>query len=140
MASGGYRAPANPAPVSGPGGLSRRTDGAQPVMELTNLPYGDAQAFRAQEASALIPQTQQALAAPVGGGVPTAPMPSVVGLGEPSQFPNEPITAGAPFGAGPGRPVSRAGFRVTDLLGALMGSDIAGDVADLYLQAERMGL
>jgi hypothetical protein len=30
---GGPRTPANPAPVSGPGALSKRTDGAQPKMQ-----------------------------------------------------------------------------------------------------------
>lgn len=39
---GGYRAPAQPAAVSGPGQLSQRTDGgpAQALSAPTGLPYG----------------------------------------------------------------------------------------------------
>ena len=39
---GGYRAPSNPAPVSGPGALSQRTDGGatQPATYISGLPYG----------------------------------------------------------------------------------------------------
>jgi hypothetical protein len=44
---GGYQAPRNPAPVSGPGKLSKRTDGgpAQALMTPTGLPYGEAGAL-----------------------------------------------------------------------------------------------
>ena len=37
---GGYRRPTNPSPVSGPGALSRRTDGQQPTQDLPNAKYG----------------------------------------------------------------------------------------------------
>lgn len=156
MASGGYRKPAHPAPVSGPGALSQRTDGGpgQPVRNVTGLGYGDAQAFRTQQQGAPMAQGQgpgPALMSPMGPGPqgppqqgppgpPTGAPAPVVPLHAPTQFPGEPITAGAPFGPGPGRAPAQAGFKVTDLLGTLLGSDVAGDLADLYLQAERMGM
>ena len=38
---GGYRKPQNPAAVSGPGALSKRTDGKQPVVRVPDVPYGE---------------------------------------------------------------------------------------------------
>jgi hypothetical protein len=53
----GYRRPANPAPVSGPGSHSRRTDGKQPVMTGTgNGSYGDEQAMEQIQAGAAMGQ------------------------------------------------------------------------------------
>jgi len=42
---GGYREPSNPAPVSGPGALSQRTDGGptQGAKYISGLPYGQGQ-------------------------------------------------------------------------------------------------
>lgn len=88
MARGGYRKPANPAPVSGPGKLSRRTDGAQPVMEMTGGAYGENKALREMQSGA--PMAQEA---PMS-------MPPITGLFEPTQRPAEPTTAGMPFGPG----------------------------------------
>lgn len=102
MASGGYRQPGSPAPVSGPGALSKRTDGGpgkQPVRAPSGGAYGDRQALE---------QMQQAapLSASPGGDV-GAPAPAdvgadVVGFDQPTQMPDTPITAGAALGDGPG--------------------------------------
>jgi hypothetical protein len=102
MASGGYRQPSSPAPVSGPGALSKRTDGGpgQPVRAPSGGAYGDRQELE---------QLQQAapLAASPGGDV-GAPQPAqdltagLVGFDAPSQEPDTPITAGAALGDGPG--------------------------------------
>jgi hypothetical protein len=104
MASGGYRQPSNPAPVSGPGALSRRTDGPQgggkqPVRVPSGGAYGDRQNLE---------QLQQA--APVAsspGGDVGAPQSAdiaanVVGFDQPTQQPDMPVTAGAASGEGPG--------------------------------------
>jgi len=104
---GGYQAPNNPAPVSGPGAMSARTDGGpQAIQQLANAKYGEQSAFR---------QIQQG--APMAGGISPSggPPPSafrqasqagggnaVVPLSEPTQRPGEPVTAGAASGAGPG--------------------------------------
>jgi hypothetical protein len=94
MARGGYRKPANPAPVSGPGKLSRRTDGAQPVMDMTGGKYGESKALREMQS-----------AAPMAQEIPTEmstpmQMPQVTGLLAPTERPAEPVTAGMPFGPG----------------------------------------
>lgn len=91
---GGYRRPANPAPVSGPGALSRRTDGgpgsSQPIRDLPNAKYGENAAFR---------DAQQAAPMAAGGGVDLS---GLVPMGAPTTRPEEPITAGLPFGPGAG--------------------------------------
>lgn len=160
MPPGGYRPPANPAAVSGPGALSRRTDGApgQTPMPVTGQPYGAGQELQEQQRMAPMSDVREGRGAPAGaptpqpqaqapqGGPPQGGPPrqagpgQVVSLEAESERPHEPITAGAPFGAGPGPLPQASGFRVRDLLGALLGSDLAGDLADLYLEAERMGL
>jgi hypothetical protein len=103
MAQGGYQKPANPAPVSGPGQLARRTDGGpgQPVRDLPNPAYGEGEDFRAAESGAPMQGAQGAPnAAPGPAQGPLASPP--IGLGEPTQNPNEPVTAGADSGPGPG--------------------------------------
>lgn len=103
---GGYQAPNNPAPVSGPGAMSARTDGGpQAIQRLSNAAYGEQKNFQ---------QIQQG--APMASGVSPSngPPPSafrqaagragnaVVPLSEPSQRPGEPVTSGAASGPGPG--------------------------------------
>lgn len=92
---GGYQAPANPAPASGPGAMSQRTDGgpadAQAAQYVSGLPYGEGQALMAQ---------QQAAPMAASGMMPqSAP---IVPFNAPSQRPDEPVTAGADAGPGPG--------------------------------------
>lgn len=95
MPRGGYRKPANPAPVSGPGALSRRTDGKQPVMNIgAGGNYGDAKDFREIQGGA----TMQQQAAP---RPQTPTVPKVTPLFAPTERPDEPITSGMPFGEGP---------------------------------------
>jgi hypothetical protein len=99
---GGYRKPTNPAPVSGPGHLSKRTDGKQPVMALPNAGYGEQQDYHDIQTGAAMSQ----VATPGGGAPPGPPAPhpsaaAVVPLGAPTQRPGEPVTAGADAGPGP---------------------------------------
>lgn len=92
---GGYQAPANPAPVSGPGAKSQRTDGGpadtQAARYVSGLPFGEGQAFMATQKSADMS----------GSGMMPEPAP-IVPLNAPSQRLDEPVTAGADAGAGPG--------------------------------------
>lgn len=104
---GGYRKPNNPAPVSGPGAKSQRTDGGpgQPVRDLPDAKYGENAAFRtAQQAAPM-----SGGGGGMGGAAAPAGLPDLSGIvpmGAPSQRPDEPITAGMPFGAGPGSTAS----------------------------------
>ena len=54
---GGYRKPENPAPSSGPGALSQRTDGgpAQGAKYIPGLPYGQGQETYAKQTAAPAP-------------------------------------------------------------------------------------
>lgn len=92
---GGYRPPANPAPVSGPGRLSQRTD-RQPIAQLPDAAYGEQQTFRADQ------QAAPMAAAPGPQGVGPADLSQVVPFGAPTSRPGEPVTAGAASGPGPG--------------------------------------
>lgn len=100
MARGGKRTPRKPAPTSGPGALSQRTDGGagQPIRAATDQPYGARQATEGAQA-----------AAPLAAGGGTAPAPSMGGAGgaggagsplQPldvfgaTERPNESVTAG----------------------------------------------
>lgn len=97
---GGYRKPTNPAPVSGPGALSARTDTAQPAMRLPDAAYGEQAAFQMAQSGAPMAGPD---AGPAGAGGPTGPSPvEVTPFGSPSTMPDQPITAGIDMGAGPG--------------------------------------
>src|SRR5438552_2249541 len=103
MASGGYRQPSSPAPVSGPGALSQRTDGgpSQPIRVPTGGQYGQAQQLQQlQKAAPLAADPGAAGAQP--GLLAGLNLPQGVGFGEPTQQPNTPVTAGAATGPGPG--------------------------------------
>jgi hypothetical protein len=103
---GGRRTPRNPAPVSGPGQLSRRTDGGpqQTTQDMTGMAYGENADFNAIQGAAPLSASQQPSAGRTrpsrsgGQGVPGVPLFS------PTGFPEEPVTAGAPIGPGDGPP------------------------------------
>lgn len=79
------------APVSPPGALSQRTDmQPQGAMQLPDAAYGEQQDFQQIQGGALM-QGQMTM--------PTAPP---TGLMAPTERPEEPVTAGAPIGPGPG--------------------------------------
>ena len=103
---GGYRGPSNPAPVSGPGKLSRRTDGGpssksavQGVREMSGGgKYGERKALEETQAGAPMQGNPIQVQAPTMAAMPsTAP---VAGLFDPTERPNEPVTSGLPVGPG----------------------------------------
>lgn len=96
---GGYRKPTNPAPVSGPGAHSQRTDGKQPAMDLPNAQYGEGAAFSDIQSGAPLAQSSGTGASPAGAGTP---MPSFTPMDASSQQPDTPVTDGAEYGDGGG--------------------------------------
>lgn len=133
------------ADVSGPGKLSRRTDRgpAQKIRELPDAQYGEAATYKDLQQQAPLSQTPTAPparpAAPRGGG------PQVTPMGAPTERPNEPVTAGADAGAGPGTDalgISPPGVRrwstVRDMVDALAASN-PDDSALAYLSARLQG-
>lgn len=103
---GGYQAPREPAPVSGPGALSQRTDGgpAQAMRDLPNAKYGENAEFRSVQSGA--PMAAAPSLNGTGGGAATPPAPGASPLSPPmpltggTQNPDQPVTAGSPLGPG----------------------------------------
>lgn len=100
---GGYQAPANPAVASGPGALSARTDGGptQPAQYMPGLGYGQGGQNYDNQVSAPLAGN------PMSGfneqGMSNEPMSvQPTSLDSPTQFPDEPGTAGINRGPGGG--------------------------------------
>ena len=125
---GGYQQPTNPAPVSGPGALSKRTDGGategmtQPVQEYTGLPYGQNKSVNDSQG-----------ASSMAGDPFRSPL---LDLMAPSTRPDEPITAGINSGPGGGtelmRDMPNSVPNVMDTLKTIMQFDTSGDAELLY--------
>jgi len=138
---GGYRRPENPAPVSGPGSLSRRTDG-QGAMYMSGGEYGEGQEMMDLQNSAPMSKTETVRPrsarprAARSGGVDAG----LTSLFAPSERPDEPVTAGMPFGPGPGEPMSqRATGNLTQTLRKLAAGSEGREVNILLRMAERRG-
>lgn len=111
MARGGYQPPKKPAAVSGPGKLSRRTDGVQAiksenVSDRADMQQGDRKAI--EQAQAIAPlgksnvgRTPGKTPSPTSAGAASAQPPSFL-FDEPSIRPNEPTTTGMDMGPGAG--------------------------------------
>lgn len=100
MARGGNRTPANPAPVSGPGALSQRTDGGpgQTAMQMPDAAYGEQADFQDIQNGAPMMADPMAMGMDPMAAGPSAPPP--MPLNAPTARPGEPITEGIPMGAG----------------------------------------
>ena len=123
---GGYRKPSNPAPVSGPGSLSQRTDGSatQPATYISGLPYGQGQQ-----------NYDNQVAAPMAGNpIPQMEMPTP--LMAPTTRPNEPITSGINMGDGPGSEamgrLPNKAYTLTEVFRNLIQYDASGDAELVY--------
>lgn len=156
MASGGYRRPVNPAPASGPGRLSKRTDGGpgQKMMVANGLDYGERQQTLAQERTSPMSQADpippvnvpSAPATPAAGSVPTGPAGQTVPWGGPTQRPTEPITHGTDIGPGAGpealppmaQPQVQAQGPMAQMLAQLGG--LSGPLAAVYQAAAARGV
>lgn len=149
---GGYRKPTNPAPVSGPGALSRRTDGrpgtAQSMSTAPDQPYGDqTQQMNEQRIAPMAGKPEM----PPPPDVPATEPENVQGqlysggeFGAPTSRPNEPVTSGVPIGPGPGPSLmpnvnARPSGRMTQMLMAMSATDTTGVLASLLQQAQRTG-
>ena len=143
---GGKRRPRKPAPVSGPGRMSRRTDGGpqQTQAQMTGMDYGENKDFMDIQSSAPMAATPD-VAAPrmrrAPQEMPTAPaMPSAPAeLFAPTQRPDEPVTAGAPVGMGPGSVMEPPRQTMADLMRQLMDANPTQEMRDLYAIALRLG-
>jgi hypothetical protein len=119
----------NPANISATGGAGQ--SGTQPARYISGLPYGEGQQTMNQQLSAPMagPNKAAAAANPV-----SAMMPPLTPLTAPTERPDEPITAGMDFGAGPGSealnlPRERS---LSEVLASMIDIDPTGEVQDLY--------
>jgi len=138
MASGGYHPPASPAPVSGPGALSQRTDA--PPLAVSGLAYGSNGPLNQQMSG--LPNGQAPNVPPMNppGGPQSPSGAQILPPSAPTTLPNQPISHGAPFGPGPNSVPGQQPYTLTDILGRMLGNDIAGRLEDVYLNAEKNGL
>ena len=100
MARGGNRTPRKPAPVSGSGAMSQRTDGGagQPIRAATDQPYGARQATEAAQGAAPLAAgggtpAPAPMGGPSGAGGTGSPLPPLDVFGATGR-PNEPMNAG----------------------------------------------
>jgi hypothetical protein len=139
---GGARTPAQPAPVSGPGALAQRTDGGPAAAQyVSGLPYGDGQDFYDLQTSAPLgaeaAKTQMRSGAQATQGGPSM---SATPLFAPTARPDEPVTAGAPFGPGESAAPQPGPRRsLAETLQMLAQYDQSGEVARLAQAASRRG-
>lgn len=130
---GGFRPTApqnNPANISATGGAGQ--SGTQPARYISGLGYGEGQKTMEQQK-----------AAPMAGpATPMAPLPGIVPLTAPTERPNEPLTAGMDFGAGPGSEVLSLPRErsLSEILASMIDIDPTGDVQELYNYVASRGL
>jgi hypothetical protein len=135
MEQGGYRKPNNPAPVSGPGSLSQRTDGGptQGATYISGLPQGQGQATYDQQ-----------VAAPMAGNpIPQNSFEDLTPLLAPTSRKNEKITSGVDIGDGPGSvALGRLPMQeptVKQIAGDLAQYDVSGDSEMLFRMLDDAG-
>jgi hypothetical protein len=140
---GGYRQPRDPAPVSGPGRLSRRTDGGpqQTTQPMTGMGYGENAEFNAMQGGAPLAATPSVSNARARSTSPTGQGgAAAVPLFSPTGFPEEPITAGASFGPGEmGSPSAQRRMSLSDTLVMLSAYDDSGELNAMSRMARRYG-
>jgi|694.fasta_scaffold74309_8 hypothetical protein len=135
---GGMRRPSNPAPVSGPGALSRRTDG-QGARYIAGGEYGEGQEMMDLQTSAPMSKAPAAPRPRTGRQVVSEEMAPPTPLFAPTERPDEPITAGAPFGPGPGPTARTPMSSLAGTLEKLLPYDDDGSIRRLYATAVRRG-
>lgn len=133
MPRGGYRRPADPAPVSGPSALSRRTDGGvlQGPKQMTGGGYGESKNLQELQQGAPMAARSKTTAAPTGGG---SNLPTITPLTAPTQRPDEPLTHGMPFGPGPNSVpmMAQQSDSLSSTLAKVLQNDVTGELSDLY--------
>lgn len=119
-------------PVSPPGAMSQRTDLArQPIRDIPAAYYGEGKEMREIQS---------------GAPMAAVPPPRPIDLFSPTERPDEPVTAGVDYGAGPGSEVlagpgvqADAPGSLTEKMRRLAQTDPSGDVQRLLAIAERLG-
>jgi hypothetical protein len=128
-------------PLAGPGGpgkFSTRTD----KLEMGSTAYGEGVETQAIKSGAPLAKTGDVRPARAGDVREAATQAPITELYAPSQRPNEPITAGADIGEGPGSNalmMQKAITKNSDILAKMLPFDTDGSIAILYQQAVARG-
>jgi len=132
---GGYRKPNNPAPVSGPGALSQRTDGnaTQSATYMAGLPYGQGQQ-----------NYDNQVAAPMAGNpIPQNTLEDLQPLLAPTSRKDESITSGVDIGDGPGSialgRLPNQEPTIKEIARSLAQYDVSGDSEMLFRMLDDAG-
>jgi hypothetical protein len=125
--------------VSGPGKYAKRTD-----LQYKPDAYGEGVQYQAEKAGAPLAKAPKS---PMLSQAPQVPadssLPASIGLFEPSQRPDEPVTTGIDIGPGAGSEVlgvGRTTEKLSDTLAKLLPYDTTGEITILYEQAASRGL
>lgn len=128
--------------VAGPGEYSVRTDG----LSLPSSSYGEGIETTNIKAGAPMAKTPDVnpISLSEQGMAPSQIKEKLVGLYEPSQRRDEPITAGSMLGPGPGPEILGVNAvmpreKLSDILVKMLPFDTTGEVAVLYQQALAVG-
>jgi hypothetical protein len=125
--------------VSGPGKFAKRTD-----LQYKPDAYGQGVQYAAEKAGAPLATAPKSPMLSQAPQVPTQVSTSApVGLFEPTQRPDEPITTGINVGPGAGSEVlgvGRTTEKLSDTLAKLLPYDTTGEITILYQQAASRGL
>lgn len=120
MPAGGYQRPTSPAPTSGPGALSQRTDGGpgskQAAKYISGMPYGEGQETYDIQTAAPMEAAPNATMMGREERVVQGDQRPVVDLFADSEYPTEPVTDGIDMGPGRGSNAMPSNFgpRSTD--------------------------
>lgn len=114
----------------------------QPMRELPDAKYGEGKAYEEQQRvaptvveQAMPPAPSPSQMAPADQAAPATPMNMIGPLAAPSARPGEPVTAGAPYGAGPSNlgvsPQTLPQRRLSETLQEYAAADPSGTIAQL---------
>jgi hypothetical protein len=125
--------------AAGPGKFSVRTDG----LQLGSTAYGEGKETQAIKSGAPLAKTPD-VRGTTNAQVRQAASASAQGAGlfDPTQRPDEPITAGIAMGPGPGPEalgIAKPTIKLSDSLAKMLPYDTNGDIAILYQQALARG-
>jgi hypothetical protein len=147
-----------PARVSGPGALSQRTDGGQPLRHITDARYGEDKANIAQQKMApLANSAEEGAAGPSLGSMtsgaqppppagampgPAAPPQAITPFDAPTTMPDQPVTQGmTPFGQQPPPPQAKINQnQISQALAPYFAADDTGVLAEFAWKLSQMGI
>lgn len=143
-----------PALVSGPGALSQRTDGGQPLRHIANAKYGeDKENIAQQKMAPLGNSAEEGAAGPApnmpsldaGGAAPGPPGPAappqaITPFGAPTTMPDQHVTTGMQTGPPQPPPVNIQPNQLSQSLAPYFAADETGVLAEFAWKLSQMGL